>query len=60
MQATERVEFLNDPQNFTGYSQVIRETHRDGSGELTKEVTYTFGLDELSQTTVTFENGEAS
>lgn len=60
MQSTERVEFLNDPQNFTGYSQVIRETHRDGSGELTKEVTYTFGLDELSQTTVTFENGQAS
>ena len=60
MQATERVEFLNDPQNFTGYSQVIRETHRDGSGQLTEEVTYTFGLDELSQTTVTFENGQAN
>ena len=60
VQSTERVEFLNDPQNFTGYSQVIRETHRDGSGQLTEEVTYTFGLDELSQTTVTFENGQAN
>lgn len=55
---TERVEWLNDPMNFTGYSQVIRETHTDGSANLTKAVSYTFGHDEISQTTVTYANGQ--
>ena len=53
-----KTEWLNDPQNFTGYSQVIRETHTtlgDGTNpdRLDKTVIYTFGLDEISQTTAT-------
>jgi len=30
--------FLNDPSNFTGYRQVIREAHKDGTGNLVKVV----------------------
>jgi RHS repeat-associated protein len=54
-------EFLNDPQDFTGYSQVIRETHTDpATGQILKSVAYTFGLDEISQTTTEFTNGQPS
>ncbi|MCA9078378.1 MAG: hypothetical protein KDA93_25350 [Planctomycetaceae bacterium] len=45
-------EFLVDHQNHTGYQQVVRETHYDAdSGLVTKTVDYSFGHDEITQTT---------
>ncbi|MBI5757883.1 MAG: putative Ig domain-containing protein, partial [Planctomycetales bacterium] len=50
-------DYLNDAQNFTGYSQVIRETTKDAStGQISKTIVYTFGLDAINQTTSTPEN----
>lgn len=47
-----RTEFLNDANNHTGYSQVLRESHYDADADrLTKTVDYTFGHAEISQTT---------
>ncbi|TWT35026.1 tRNA(Glu)-specific nuclease WapA precursor [Thalassoglobus neptunius] len=46
-----RTEFLVDHRNFTGYQQTIRETVRDGLSQVIKVVDYTFGHDEITQTT---------
>ena len=36
---------------------MIRETETDATGTVLKTISYTFGTDELSQTTVNFANG---
>ncbi|MDY0170795.1 MAG: RHS repeat-associated core domain-containing protein, partial [Thermoguttaceae bacterium] len=54
-----KTEYLNDPQNHTGYSQVLAETVTDAAtGEVQKRVVYTLGHDRLSQTTTTYAAGE--
>ena len=51
-----RTDYLNDPHNHTGYSQVLRETYFDAStGLLQKRIDYTLGLDEIAQTTTTYD-----
>ena len=53
-----KTEFLNDPDNPTGYSQVLRETTTDNAtGQVQKVIDYTLGLDQISQTTTTYTNG---
>lgn len=47
--------FLVDSQNATGYQQTLRETTTDGAGNLVKTIDYVFGLDEISQTVVTYD-----
>tara|TARA_E500000305_G_scaffold36763_3_gene28012 strand:+ start:86 stop:17857 length:17772 start_codon:yes stop_codon:yes gene_type:complete len=56
---TTKTEYLNDPSNFTGYSQVIQETEFDQNGVITKRVIYTIGHDQISQTTFEYLNGIA-
>ncbi len=54
-----KTEYLNDPQNHTGYSQVLVETVTDAAtGEVQKRVVYTLGHDRLSQTTTTYAAGQ--
>ncbi len=51
-----KTEYLNDPHNHTGYSQVLRETYFDATtGLLQKRIDYTIGLDEIAQTTTTYD-----
>ena len=51
-------EYLNDARNFTGYSQVLRETQIDpDTEEIQKVVEYTIGLDQISQTTIVYSGG---
>ncbi len=48
-------EFLNDANNHTGYSQVLRESHYalvDEASSLVRTIDYTFGHAEISQRTV--------
>ncbi len=49
-----KTEYLNDPHNFTGYSQVIQETEFDENGMITKRTLYTIGHDQISQTTTEY------
>ena len=52
-------EYLNDPQNATGYSQVLRETHTDPTTQqITKVLDYTWGLQGIAQTVSTYANGQ--
>tara|TARA_R110002167_G_scaffold352262_1_gene565134 strand:- start:1303 stop:19128 length:17826 start_codon:yes stop_codon:yes gene_type:complete len=51
---TTKTEYLNDPYNFTGYSQVIQETEYDENGVITKRVIYTIGHDQINQTTIDY------
>jgi RHS repeat-associated protein len=53
-----KTEYLNDPRNPTGYSQVLKETVKQGD-QVQKTVVYTVGLDQISQTTVKFVDGVA-
>jgi RHS repeat-associated protein len=54
-------EYLNDLQNFTGYSQVLRETHTDSTtGQVTKVIDYTFGRQGIAQTVTPYTNGQPS
>ncbi len=51
-----RTEFLNDANNQTGYSQVLRETQFNAiTGVVIKQVDYSFGHDEISQTTKLYD-----
>ena len=51
-----QTDYLSDPHNHTGYSQVLRETHYDaGTGALRKTIDYTIGLDEIAQTITTYD-----
>jgi len=51
-----KTEFLNDPRNHTGYSQVLRETHSNADTSLvTKRVDYTIGHDEIAQMTTEYD-----
>ena len=53
-----KTEYLVDHHNFTGYEQVIKETHYDAdTGDVTKTVEYTIGLDEIAQTTTEYASG---
>jgi RHS repeat-associated protein len=54
--------FLNDPQNHTGYSQVLIETTLDNlaGGAVLKMVISTLGHDLLAQTTITDRQGNPS
>ena len=48
-------EFLNDANNHTGYSQVLRESHYalvDEASSLVRTIDYTFGHAEISQRTI--------
>jgi len=48
---TGSVEYLIENANFTGYQQTILETVKNAAGQATKRTTYTFGVDEITQTT---------
>ncbi|HXG08667.1 MAG TPA: RHS repeat-associated core domain-containing protein [Gemmataceae bacterium] len=51
-----RTDYLNDLHNHTGYSQILRETHLDATtGVVQKRIDYTLGLDEIAQTTTTYD-----
>ena len=53
-------QFLNDPDNLTGYSQVLRQTTTDQSaGQIQSVVTYAIGSSLISQTTTPYTNGVA-
>lgn len=55
-------EYLNDPNNHTGYSQVLKTTEFFFGGEtrtVTKEIYYTIGLDQISQSVTNFVDGIA-
>tara|TARA_R110002095_G_scaffold211465_1_gene199674 strand:+ start:261 stop:2441 length:2181 start_codon:yes stop_codon:yes gene_type:complete len=54
---TTKTEYLNDPHNFTGYSQVIQETEFDENDVITKRTIYTIGHDQISQTTIEYMAG---
>ncbi len=56
---TTKTEYLNDPKNFAGYSQVIQETVYDENDVITKRVIYSVGHDQISQTTIEYVNGVA-
>jgi RHS repeat-associated protein len=43
--------YLNDPQNLTGYSQVLQETQRGATNQIIKTIISTVGLDVLAQAT---------
>ncbi len=52
-------EYLNDPQNFTGYSQVLRETHTDPTtGQVSKVIDYMWGLKGIAQSVTSYTNGQ--
>jgi RHS repeat-associated protein len=54
-------QYLNDPQNFTGYSQVLRETDIDpNTGQVITTIEYTFGSQQISQTVITYSSGEVA
>ena len=48
---TGSIEYLIDNANFTGYQQTILETVKNAAGQATKRTSYTFGVDEITQTT---------
>ncbi|OYV83455.1 MAG: hypothetical protein B7Z73_15955, partial [Planctomycetia bacterium 21-64-5] len=53
-------EFLNDPLNPTGFSQVLQQTTTDPTtGQVQSVTTYTIGLGLISQTTTPYTNGVA-
>jgi RHS repeat-associated protein len=47
---TGSVEYLIENANFTGYQQTILETVKNAAGQATKRTSYTFGVDEITQT----------
>jgi RHS repeat-associated protein len=54
-------QYLNDPENFTGYSQVLRETHSDPTtGQVSKVIDYTFGVQGIAQTVTSYGNGQVT
>jgi RHS repeat-associated protein len=54
-----RTDYLNDPDNPTGYSQVLKETTTDlTTQQVQKTVAYTLGLDIISQTTTQYTVGQ--
>ncbi len=53
---TSTTEYLIDHSNFTGYAQTIVETTKNAAGQATKRIAYTFGTDEITQTTVTYDS----
>ena len=57
---TGTTEYLVEPNNFTGYGQTLVETTKNYSGVITKQIRYTFGGDEITQTTVTYTGGVAT
>jgi RHS repeat-associated protein len=51
-------EYLNDDNNFTSYSQVLRATQTDAATGQVQQVTeYSIGPQQISQTTTTYANG---
>jgi RHS repeat-associated protein len=56
---TTRTEFLTDDQTPTGYSQTLRESTYDAQSNLVKTVDYSFGHDELTQVTRTYDSSGA-
>ncbi len=48
-------EYLIDHANFTGYQQTIIETTKNAAGQTTKRISYTYGLDEITQTTTAID-----
>jgi RHS repeat-associated protein len=54
-----KTEYLNDPQNPTGYSQVLTETTIDvATQEIQKRIIYAIGHALISQTTITYADGQ--
>jgi RHS repeat-associated protein len=57
-ESSTRTSYLIDAGNFTGYSQTARETTADRTtGQTQKVIVYTLGLEQISQTTVTYSGG---
>ena len=53
-----RTEYLNDPHNHTGYSQVLQETVLEpATGHIKKRIVYTLGHNKIAQTTITYTSG---
>ena len=55
-------EYLNDPNNHTGYSQVLKTTEYSIDSEsrtVTKEIYYTIGLDQIAQSVTEYVDGIA-
>ena len=51
-------EYLNDDNNFSSYSQVLRATQTDAATGQVQQVTeYSIGPQQISQTTTTYANG---
>jgi RHS repeat-associated protein len=50
-----KTEYLNDPLNITGYSQVVCQKEYDVYDNLVKETTYVIGNERISQTVTTSE-----
>ena len=57
-ESVRRTEYLNDPHNHTGYSQVLQETVLDpATGHTRKRIVYTLGHNKIAQTTITYTSG---
>jgi antitoxin component YwqK of YwqJK toxin-antitoxin module len=50
-----KTKYLNDSQNLTGYSQVLRQTEFDTEGNIIKTISYVIGHQRISQ--IVIENG---
>ena len=50
---TGSVEYVIEHANHTGHQQTILETYKNADGQAIKRISYTFGLDEITQTTTT-------
>ncbi len=54
------IEYLNDSNNATGYSQVLQATQSDPTtGQIQQVTQYAIGTRQISQTTTPFSNGQA-
>ncbi len=54
-ESSTKTEFLSAPSNFTGYSQVLKETKYDSSGNVIQTIEYTIGHDEIAQTVTDYD-----
>lgn len=57
---TGKVEYLVDHHNFTGYAQAIAEISKNASDQMIKRLAYTYGLDEITQSTTDYNAGTPS
>jgi RHS repeat-associated protein len=53
-------QYLFDPHNLTGLAQALVETHENAAGQAIERVTYSFGLQQITQTTTQLDPSSAN